>query len=116
MPRFTSRRERRLWLWTLAVVAAIYFTLGLTRPLAGALRERGLLEASFALGMLLVGATILLQGFKARSRGRSLRSSMTSYTAARPRRSASRHGWRALPASRCPSPWRGAPTCIGSTR
>ena len=81
MPRFTSRRERRLWLWTLAVVAAIYFTLGLTRPLAGALRERGLLEASFALGMLLVGATILLQGFKARSRGRSLRSSMSPNSA-----------------------------------
>ena len=69
MSLFTSRRERRLWLWTLLVVAAIYSTLGLARPLAGALRERGLLEALFMLGMLLVGAAILTQGLKTRPGG-----------------------------------------------
>ena len=62
MSLFTSDRERRLWLWTLAVVVAIYSTLGLTRTLAGALRDSGLLGAAFALGMLLVGATIVMQG------------------------------------------------------
>ena len=69
MSLFTSRRERRLWLWTLLVVAAIYSTLGLARPLAGALRELGLFEALFMLGMLLVGAAILTQGLKTRPGG-----------------------------------------------
>ena len=71
MALFSSHRERRLWLWTLAVVVAIYSTLGLARTLAGILREHGLLDASFSLwmfllGMLLVGATIVTQGLKAR--------------------------------------------------
>lgn len=64
MSLFTSDRERRLWLWTLAVVVAIYSTLGLAGTLAGALREQGLLVGFFVLGMLLVGATILTQGFR----------------------------------------------------
>ena len=41
MPLFISDRERRLWFLTLAVVAAIFSTLGLATRLAGALRERG---------------------------------------------------------------------------
>ena len=69
MAFFSSDRERRLWLWTLAVVTAIYSTLGLARTLAGALRERGLLEASFALGMMLVATAIVTQGMKARPGG-----------------------------------------------
>ena len=69
MSFFTSPRERRLWFWTLLVVAAIYSTLGLVQPLAGVLRERGLLGGLFMLGMLLVGAAILTQGLKARPRG-----------------------------------------------
>lgn len=70
MALFSSDRERRLWLWTLAVVMAIYSTLGLARPLAGALREHGLLEPFlFVLGILLVGATIVAQGVKARPGG-----------------------------------------------
>ena len=69
MSLFTSSRERRLWLWTLVVVAAIYSTLGLARTLAGALRERGMLEGIFVIGMLLIGAAILTQGLKTRPRG-----------------------------------------------
>jgi len=69
LPFFTSRRERRLWLWTLLVVAAIYSTLGVVRPLAGILREQGLLGGLFMLGMLLVGAAIFTQGLKTRPRG-----------------------------------------------
>ena len=69
MSLFTSSRERRLWLWTLVVVAAIYSSLGLARKLADALRERGMLEGIFVLGMLLIGAAILTQGLKTRPRG-----------------------------------------------
>ena len=59
MSLFTSDRERRLWLWTLAVLAAIYATLGPARALTDILRERGLLEASFAIMLaFLVGAIV----------------------------------------------------------
>ena len=68
MRLFSSRRERRLWLWTLAVVVAIYSTLGLTGTLAEWLREYGLLDAAvfFLLGMFLVGATVVTQGVRVR--------------------------------------------------
>ena len=74
MALFSSARERRLWLWTLAVVMAIYSTLGLARTLAGALREHGLLGASFPLvsfllAISLVGATIVTHGLNARPGG-----------------------------------------------
>ncbi len=71
MSLFSSRRERRLWLWTLAVVVAIYSTLGLAGTLAAALREYGLLDAS-TLGlfaMFLLGTTILTLGLKVRPGG-----------------------------------------------
>ena len=66
---FTSRRERRLWAWTAVVVVAIYSTLGVPLSLAGFLRDRGLLDILFVLGLLLVGATILTQGLKTRPGG-----------------------------------------------
>ena len=69
MKLFRSKRERRLWIWTLAVVVAIYSTLGMTRALASFLRDNGLLELAFILGMILVGATILIQGLKWQPRG-----------------------------------------------
>ncbi len=74
MALFSSARERRLWVWTLAVVLAIYSTLGLARTLAGALREHGLLGpsfplVSFLLAMALVGATVVAHGLKARPGG-----------------------------------------------
>ena len=70
MRLFASGRERRinLWLWTLAVVVAIYSTLGLTGTLAEWLREHGFLDAAvfFLLGMFLVGATVVTQGVNVR--------------------------------------------------
>lgn len=69
MSLFSSAKERRLWAWTLAVVVAIYSTLGLARTLAGVLRDRDLIAASFALGMLLVGATIVALALKTRPGG-----------------------------------------------
>ena len=54
MSLFSSDRERRLWLWALAVVVAIYCSLGPAGTLAEALREHDLLGPSFAVGFLLV--------------------------------------------------------------
>ena len=70
MSLFASTRERRLWLWTLAVVVAIYASIGFASSVAGVLRESGLFEASLFLGaMLLVGATVVAQGLRARPGG-----------------------------------------------
>ena len=74
MSWFSSRRERRLWVWTLLVVAAIYSTLGLATTVAGLLRESGLLNESLAVvmflaGMVLVGATIVTRGLQVRPGG-----------------------------------------------
>jgi VanZ family protein len=63
---FTSDRERRLWLWTLAVVAAIYSTMGPAQRLAAGLRERNLLRLSFAVVLFMVVATIVHQWMKKR--------------------------------------------------
>ncbi len=48
MNLFTSDRERRLWLWSLVVLAAIYASLGFAGTLVMELRERNLLRISFA--------------------------------------------------------------------
>ncbi len=69
IPLFSSARERRLWIWTLVVVAAIYSTLGLATTLAGALYDRDLLAAAFGLGILLVGAAIVALALKMRPGG-----------------------------------------------
>ena len=71
MRLFSSPRERRLWLWTLAVAAAIYATLGLAGTLAGVLRELRLLDVStwVLLAMFLAGATILTRGLNVRPGG-----------------------------------------------
>ena len=65
---FSSKRERRLWLWTLVVVATIYSTLGLAARLVGVLTDRGLIDQVFVLGFALVLVTILTQGLKTRPR------------------------------------------------
>ncbi len=66
IPFFTSRRERRLWLCALAVVVAIYSTLGLAGSLAEVLRERDLLPAAVFVLMLLTVAAIVGSGLKGR--------------------------------------------------
>lgn len=66
MPLFTSRRERRLWLTSLAVVAAIYSTLGLAGQLAAVMREHHLMTPAFFLMMFLTVATIVGSGLKRR--------------------------------------------------
>ena len=71
-PLFSSARERRLWGWTLAVVAAIYSTLGLATILVGKLLERGLFDRIFVAAFLMIGAAILTQGLKTRPSGREI--------------------------------------------
>lgn len=68
-PLFASTRERRLWLWTVAVVVAIYSTLGLAEKLARILRNRNLIDGFFVFSFILVLATIVTQGLKSRPRG-----------------------------------------------
>jgi hypothetical protein len=72
MSRFTSDRERRLWLWTLAVLVAIYATLGPARTLVDALRERNLLRVAFAVVVLLVIVIIVAQWVKKRPAWREI--------------------------------------------
>lgn len=69
MSLFTSDRERRLWLLCLAVLLAIYSSLSLSSSLAGVLRARGLLEDAFWLGLILVGAAIMMIGLRVRPSG-----------------------------------------------
>lgn len=72
MSIFSSRRERRLWLWTLVVVGVLYSTLGVTPMLAASPLFRNLNAALFLLGMILVGATIIVRGLKIRLTGLNL--------------------------------------------
>ena len=69
MSPFTSERERRLWAWTLAVVVAIYSTLGLARTLAAVLAEWNLGVGLFLVCCLLVVATAVTQGLRVRPDG-----------------------------------------------
>lgn len=59
MARFTSTRERRLWGWTLAVLVAVYSTVGLAGTLAQALRDEVLLGVSFGAALLIVIAAVV---------------------------------------------------------
>ena len=68
LPFFSSGRERRLWTWTLAVVVAIYATLGLASTLAQTLSQ-GASAVAFLTCMALVGLTVLTQGLQARPGG-----------------------------------------------
>ena len=72
MPLFTSERERRLWLCSLAVVVAIYSTLGLAGTLAEVLRERNLLPASLLFLLFLLVAAIVGSGLKRRPARREI--------------------------------------------
>ena len=72
MSIFSSRRERRLWIWTLIVVGVLYSTLGVTPMVAASPLFRNLNAALFLLGMMLVGATIISRGLKIRLSGANL--------------------------------------------
>lgn len=69
MFHFTSKRERRLWMWVLVVIVSIYATIGLVGSLVGFIRDNELLNAFFFIGMFLVGMTLLTQALKVKPKG-----------------------------------------------
>ena len=66
MSFFTSSREKRLWLYVLIIVVAIYSTLFFGRPLQEMLRDQNIQAVFFLIGMILTGATITVQGLGVR--------------------------------------------------
>ncbi|MDN5202736.1 VanZ family protein [Fulvivirgaceae bacterium BMA10] len=66
MPLFTSSQEKRLWLYALAVLIAIFSTLALGRPLQEMLRDQNTQAVFFLIAMILIGTTITVHGLKAR--------------------------------------------------
>lgn len=64
MIKFTSTRERHLWICTAVVLVAIFSTLGLARTWATALGDRGLDVSLFLAGCFLILASIVIHGLK----------------------------------------------------
>lgn len=69
MVSFTSRRECRLWAWTLAVVVAIYATLGLARTLSDELRNRDLLDNTFFTAFVVLVVAVVIRALRFRRGG-----------------------------------------------
>lgn len=69
MSLFSSPRERRLWIWTAAAVVAIYSTIPLAGSLIRVLPDENQAGFLFVVGMLLIGATIVVEGLKIRLSG-----------------------------------------------
>lgn len=70
MALFATVRERRLWLWAVALASSIYLTLGLTGTLAQRTAEGDPLDVFlFFLVMGLLAMTVLAYGLKIRPRG-----------------------------------------------
>ena len=66
---FSSTRERRLWLFTAAVVAGIYLTLGLASTLAQKFYNQDVAAFVFLSLMFLVALTVLLVALNVRPSG-----------------------------------------------
>ena len=66
MSPFTSNKERRLWIWTLFIVMAIYPTLSLQGKLAAFLRDLNLLVNTNIVLLILMVIAIIASGIKMR--------------------------------------------------
>jgi hypothetical protein len=64
MPLFTSRREKHIWFWTFTVLVAIFSTLFVGQPFANVLADQNVQAIFFVLGMLLVGAAMVMHGLR----------------------------------------------------
>ena len=64
---FKSKREKRLWLVTMLVVAAIFSTLLLGQPLQQLFSNQNFQAALFWLGMFLTAFLIIYHGLKSKS-------------------------------------------------
>lgn len=69
---FTSPRERRLWLWAFAVLAAIWSTLALGGAWVEALRGSALLGIGFVAGFVVVLAAVAAEALSRRPRAREV--------------------------------------------
>ncbi len=69
MSFFSSDRERRLWLWTLVIIAGILATLGFSWEIALKLFGRYLLDNLFFNTLFLIGAAIVALAWRIRPRG-----------------------------------------------
>lgn len=69
MVSFTSVRERRLWVAMVAVVSAIYATLGLARTLSDELRNRDLLDDTFFFAFLVLVVAVVIRALRLRRGG-----------------------------------------------
>lgn len=72
MKFFSSDRERRLWLWTGVVLAAIYSSLGYAGTLVMELRERNLLGVSFAAFVAVFVTAFIIQWIRNRPSRREI--------------------------------------------
>jgi hypothetical protein len=66
MTLFSSRRERRLWLWALDVVGMIFVSIGLSGSLVELLDDDNVAAVAFGLALLLVAAAILTDGLQSK--------------------------------------------------
>ena len=64
MIKFTSKREKRLWIWVLIIIIGIYSLIFIGRPLSGYLRERDMLTNAFWVAIWLTLATVIWHGWK----------------------------------------------------
>ncbi|NNL15075.1 MAG: VanZ family protein [Flavobacteriaceae bacterium] len=64
MASFTSIREKRLWLWSLAITITIYSTLFFGQPLATLFEDQNVRAVIFVLVMVLIGTAIMLYSIK----------------------------------------------------
>lgn len=62
----SSARERRLWLWALAVVAMIFASLGFSGRIVDLLSDDTAGAVAFSLALLLVAATVLTDGLQSK--------------------------------------------------
>ena len=70
MSFFTSKREARLWIWTLVVILGIIATLGLGQTLAGYVNDNSFIGVwLFLLGCFLVMLVAITSGLNFRIRG-----------------------------------------------
>lgn len=69
MNLFTSQREKRLWIFVIIIVIAIYSTIGLALKMAEYLQNQDLQAVFFLLGMFFVGITIVTEGLRVRPGG-----------------------------------------------
>ena len=66
MKLFKSNKERWLWIGAVAVLLAIYATAFVGQPLVSFLRDLGLQDTAFTIGVVLIAVTVIFQRVRLR--------------------------------------------------